>query len=74
MARSCSVCTHPQQQQIDRELIALELFRRDCKDVLGYVTIEPADETGFVPYAAYAAVRNPDASQEKVITSTLTYS
>lgn len=55
-----------------KSLGCIDNLKGDCKDVLGYVTIEPADATGFVPYAASAAVRKPNASQENVITSTLT--
>jgi hypothetical protein len=36
--------------------------------VLGYVLLKSAGRSGFVPYAAQAAVRNPNASQENVAT------
>ncbi len=51
-----------------------EVLRGDCKVVLGYVNLESAGTSGFVPYAAQAAVRNPDASQENVATPNRTHS
>ena len=43
----------------------------DCKVVLGLWRTPRAGKSGFISYAAQAAVRNPEASQENVTISSL---